>query len=204
MCRTITAVNDTVAVALVTSFSTLTAATLAGSVSAWTTSRQLRHQALLAAEERAEQRENAFREMRRESYERFLSQADAAYRVLDSGWMAEPFNEPPHWEAAFAARRALDETFIRVRLVGPENVAEVGAAVVRGIGDEFRLHARIVSSHPDATDCAADLDPSARAHALQVRYATSGEFVAAARGALGAGLVEMPDAVNAGRSNSRR
>ncbi|GAA3072386.1 hypothetical protein GCM10010448_64040 [Streptomyces glomeratus] len=204
MYGTMAAVNDTVAVALVTSLSTLTAAALAGSVSAWTTSRQLRHQALLAGEERAEQRENANREMRRESYERFLSQADAAYRVLDSGWMAKPFTESPHWEAGFAARRALDETYIRVRLVGPENVAEMGAAVVRGIGDEFRLHARIVGSHPDTSDCAADLDPSARAHALQARYATSGEFVAAARGALGAGLVQMPGAVNAGRSDSRR
>ncbi|WP_432058907.1 hypothetical protein [Streptomyces sp. bgisy022] len=196
--------NDTVAVALVTSLSTLTAAALAGSVSAWTTSRQLRHQALLAGEERAEQRENTYRELRRESYERFLSQADAAYRVLDSGWRARPFTESPHGEAGFAARRALDETFIRVRLVGPENVAEVGAAVVRGIGDESRLLARVVGSHPDTTDCAADLDPSARAHALQVRYATSGEFVAAAREALGAGLVQMPDAVNAGHTSSRR
>jgi hypothetical protein len=191
-------VNDTVAVALVTSFSTLTAAALAGSVAAWTTSRQLRHQALLAAQERAEQRENAYREMRRESYERFLSQADAAYRVLDSGWMARPFTESPQWEAGFAARRALDETFIRVRLVGPENVAEAGAAVVRAIGEEFQLHARVVGSHPDTTDCAAELDPSARAHVLQVRYATSGEFVAAARGALGAGLARMPAAVSTG------
>jgi hypothetical protein len=198
------AVNDTVAVALVTSLSTLTAGGLASWVSAWTTSRQLRHQALLAREERAEQRANTYREMRRESYERFLSQADAAYRLLDSGWMARPFREPPHWEAGFAARRALDEAFIRVRLVGPENVAELGAAVVRGIGDEFRLHARIVRSHPDVTDCAAELDPSARARALQARFATNGEFVGEAQRALGAGPAQMPDGVDAGRSEPPR
>jgi hypothetical protein len=190
------AVNDTVAVALITSLSTLTAAGLAGSVSAWTTSRQLRHQALLAREERAEQRTTAYREMRRESYERFLSQADAAYRVLDSGWMARPFTEPQRWEAGFAARRALDEAYVRIRLVGPEDVAELGAAVVRDIGDEFRLHARIVGSHPEATDCAAELDPSARAQALRARFATNDEFAAAARQALGAELSQMPDAVN--------
>ncbi|MFF3499200.1 hypothetical protein [Streptomyces sp. NPDC003247] len=196
--------NDTVAVALVTSLSTLTAAALAGSISAWTTSRQLRHQALLAGEERAEQRANAYRDMRRESYERFLSQADAAYRVLDSGWMARPFTEPPHWEAGFTARRELDEAYIRVRLVGPEQVAELGAVLVRSIGKEFRLHARIVGSRPDAPDCAAELDPSARAQALNARFATSGEFVAAAREALGAELLHMPGAVNTGRSDSGR
>ncbi|WP_328539166.1 hypothetical protein [Streptomyces sp. NBC_00344] len=184
--------NDTVAVALVTSLSTLTAAGLAGSLSAWTTGRQLRHQALLAAEERAEQRANTHREMRRESYERFLSQTDAAYRVLDSGWMASPFSEPPHREAGFAARRALDEAYIRVSLAGPENVAALGAAVVRGIGDEFRLHTRVVGSHPGATDRAAELDPSARAQALEVRFATNGEFVAWARRALGAEPEQIP------------
>jgi hypothetical protein len=198
------AVNDTVAVALVTSLSTLTAAGLAGSFSAWTTSRQLRHQALLAGEERAEQRANAYREMRRESYERFLSRTDAAYRLLDSGWTAGPFREPPHWDAGFAARRALDEAYVRVRLVGPENVAELGAGVVRGVGDEFRLHARVVSSRPDASECPAELDPPARAQALQVRFATNGEFVAAARSALGAELAQPPDGVTAGPSEPPR
>ncbi len=190
-------VNDTVAVALITSLSTLSAAGLAGSVSAWTTSRQLRHQASLACEERAEQRATAFREMRREAYERFLHQADAAYRVLDDGWFARPFTESPRWEAGFAARRALDEAYIRVRLVGPEDVAEQGARVVRGIGDEFRLHARIVGCHPEATDAAAELEPSARPQALSVRFATSGDFVAAARRALESELPGITEAVSA-------
>ncbi|MCQ4041497.1 hypothetical protein ACFOSC_12775 [Streptantibioticus rubrisoli] len=176
--------NDTVAVALITSLSTLSAAGLAGSVAAWTTRRQLSHQARLAREERAEQRATAFRQLRREAYERFLSQADAAYRVLDEGWFARPFAESPRWEAGFAARRALDEAYVRVRLVGPEDVAEQGARVVRGIGEEFRSHARIVAAHPQAADCAAELDPSARPQALRVRFTTSGDFVAAARHAL--------------------
>ena len=74
--------NDTVAVALITSLSTLTAAGLAGWVSARTNDRQLRHQAALAREERAERRALDRRELRRETYERFLARADAAYRLL--------------------------------------------------------------------------------------------------------------------------
>ncbi|MCQ4083961.1 hypothetical protein NGB36_26085 [Streptomyces sp. RB6PN25] len=185
--------NDTVAVALITSLSTLTAAGLAGSVSAWTANKQLRHQALLAREERAEQRATDHRQMRREAYERFLSHADAAYRVLDERWLARLPAESQHGGSGFAARRALDEAYIRVRLVGPEDVAERGAAVVRGIGNEFHQHARVVNSHPDTEDCVVDLDPSARAQALRVRGATTGEFVAAARRALGGEFSLSPD-----------
>ncbi|MFH8569199.1 hypothetical protein [Streptomyces sp. NPDC017993] len=186
--------NDTVAIALITSLSTLSAAALAGAVSARVTSRQLRHQAALAREERGEKRAIDHREMRRESYERFLSQTDAAYRVLDEGWFALPFTEIPRWEAGFAARRALDEAYIRVRLVGPEEVAERGAEVVRSIGDEFRRHTRVVSSHPDTMSSAAELDPSARTKALRARFASSAEFVNVARQALGSELSAMPGA----------
>jgi predicted deacetylase len=187
-------VNDTVAVALITSLSTLSAAGLAGSVSAWTTRRQLGHQAQLAREERLEQRAAEFREMRRAAYERFLSQADAAYRVLDDGWLARPFTESPRWEAGFAARRALDEAYIRVRLVGPEDVAERAAQVVRGIGEEFRSHARIVAAHPQVSESAAELGSLARARALRVRITVSADFVAAARHALEGDLRHITDA----------
>ncbi|ROQ66019.1 hypothetical protein EDD93_0419 [Streptomyces sp. 840.1] len=178
------AVNDTVAVALITSLSTLSAAGLAGAASAWVTGRQLRHQSVLAREERAERRATDHREMRREAYEKLLSEADAAYRVLDEGWFALPLPESRRWEAGFAARRALDEAYIRVRLVGPDEVAERGAEVLRSIGREFRLCARIVNDSPDATDSAAELEPSARSGALRARSAGSTGFVAVARRAL--------------------
>ncbi|WP_250297849.1 hypothetical protein [Streptomyces sp. A 4/2] len=180
--------NDTVAVALITSLSTLSAAGLAGVASAWVAGRQLRHQSALAREERAERRAVDHREMRRDVYEKFLSQADAAYRVLDNGWFALPFTELRRWEAGFAARRALDEAYIRVQLVGPDDVAERGAEVLRSIGDEFRLHARIVDGSPDAAGNAADLEPSARSGALRARVASSTEFVTVARRALGGEL----------------
>lgn len=186
------AVNDTVAVALITSLSTLSAAGLAGIASTWVAGRQLRHQSVLAREERAERRAIDHREMRREAYEKFLSQADAAYRVLDDGWFALPFTELRRWEAGFAARRALDEAYIRVRLVGPDDAAERGAEVLRSISDEFRLHARIVNDSPDAPSSAAELEPSARSGALRARVASSREFVTVARRALGSEWSAMP------------
>lgn len=180
--------DDTVAVALITSLSTLAAAGLAGVVSAWTNKRQLQHEALLARDERAEQRATDHRERRREAYERFLAQADAAYRVLDDAWFARPPAHETHRDAGFAARRTLDEAYVRVQLVGPEEVAEAGAGVVRGIGQEFRLHTHIADAHPDTTDGAADLDSSARTQAVRARFTTTREFVAAARRALGGEL----------------
>jgi hypothetical protein len=185
-------VNDTVAVALITSLSTLSAAGLASAASAWVTGRQLRHQSALAREERAEQRVINHREVRRGAYEKFLSQADAAYRVLDGGWHALPVTDARRWEGGFAARRALDEAYIRVRLVGPDDVAERGAEVVRSIGDEFRLHGRIVNDGPEPAGSAAERDPSARSGALRARAASSTEFVTAARLALESGPAAMP------------
>ncbi|MEU6732925.1 hypothetical protein ABZ929_06935 [Streptomyces physcomitrii] len=136
--------NDTVAVALITSLSTLAAAGLAALVAARSTARQLRYQAALAREERAEQRESGRREVCAAACERFLAQADAAYRVLDEGWAARPFREPLPWQDGFAARRALDEAYVRVQLTAPEAVVRAGRAVVRGIAAEFRTHGRIV------------------------------------------------------------
>ncbi|WP_146214473.1 hypothetical protein [Streptomyces sp. ICBB 8177] len=171
--------NDTVAVALITSLSTLAAAGMAGTASALTTGKQLRHQAALAREEQAAQQAVALRELRREAYERFLTRADAAYRMLDEGWSAPDDEEAGRREAGFAARRALDEAYVRVRLVGPEAVAEQGAGVVEAIGDEFRRQAR-------ARRASAEAEASARAEALRTRVAVSEEFVAEARRALGA------------------
>ncbi|SFB40055.1 hypothetical protein SAMN05216266_11042 [Amycolatopsis marina] len=177
--------NATVAVALITSLSTLAAAALTGMVSAWSNGRQLRHQRLLAREQQAEERGAQRRELRREAYQQFLSQADAAYRVLDEGWLAAPFAGSSRWEAGFTARRGLDEAYIRVQLEGPDRVAAEGANVVRSIGDEFRTHRRVLDANPGTQDCAAELDRAARADVLRARFRTSKDFVAAARDSLG-------------------
>lgn len=182
-----TAVNNTVAVALITALSTLTAAGLTGAVTVLLSRGQLRHQAALAREERAEQRSTHHRDVRREVYERFLQRTDEAYRVLDEGWLVEPRPEPGRWEAGFAARRALDEAFVRVRMEGPEAVVARGREVVEGVGAEFRRYRRVLGADADADGGAASAaaaDPAARSEALATRFRTSAEFVTAAREAL--------------------
>jgi hypothetical protein len=179
------AVNETVAVALIASLSTLVAAGLTGTVTAGLASRQLRHQRDLAGAERAAQRAAAHRELRRDAYERFLARADAAYRLLDEGWQAAPPATGPAPVAGFAARRALDEALIRVQLMGPEEVGRRGAELVASAGDEFRLHRRVVAADPGAAGSASELDRDARAEALAARARASQGFIGAARRALG-------------------
>ncbi|MFJ7213189.1 hypothetical protein [Amycolatopsis sp. NPDC098790] len=173
--------NPTVAVALVTSLSTLAAAGLTGTISARLTRRQLEHQRVLAREQRAEERADHRRELRREVYQHFVSQVDEAYRVLDAGWFAAPFTGGSHWEGGFAARRALDEANVRVQLEGPEEVATQAAEVVRSVGREFREHRRILDAHPGATGSAAELDAAGRTEVLKARFRTTAEFISSAR-----------------------
>lgn len=174
-------VNPTVAVALVTSLSTLAAAGLTGTISALLTRRQLEHQRVLAREQRTEERADHRRELRREVYQHFVSQVDEAYRVLDAGWFAAPFTEGSHWEAGFTARRALDEANVRVQLEGPEAVAAQAAEVVSSVGREFREHRRVLDAHPGATGSAAELAAATRSEVLKARFRTTAGFIASAR-----------------------
>lgn len=160
-----TGMTDTVAVALITSLSTLTAAALTGAVSAWVTARQLRHQHALARDERAEQRATAHRETCREACERFLSETDAAYRILDAAWNAPEQASAPGEAARYAARRTLDEAWIRLRLAAPDDLSERGAAVVASVTEEFRLLG----------------DPSSRPRALRTRTTVTDAFTHTAR-----------------------
>lgn len=111
--------NSTIAVALVTATSTLTAAALTGTLAAWVNARQLRHQYQLAGEQRAEDRADHLRQLRREAYQHLLSKADAAYRLLDASWLGVGSTEQPDSASGIPARRALDEAVIRVQLEGP-------------------------------------------------------------------------------------
>lgn len=188
-----TAMTDTVAIALITALSTLTAAGLTGVTSAWLTSRQLRHQRALAREERAAHWAARQRDLRREVYEQLLARADAAYRVLDEGWTTAGLPEASR-DAGFAARRALDEVQVRVMLEGPEDVAEQAAGLVRGVGAEFKLLRGVLDAHPGAAVSAAELDRAARTGALTARTRSGEAFVAAARRALGSEPPGTPEA----------
>lgn len=175
--------NPTVAVALITAASTLTAAALTGVLATWVNARQLRHQYRLAREQRAEDRADRLRQLRREAYQHLLSKADAAYRLLDEGWLAAPSTERPDWADGFAARRTLDEAVIRVQLEGPPEVAQQAAALVRSVGREFQLYRSVRDAAATSTQSAAELD-SGRAEAIRERSRANSAFIETARHAL--------------------
>ncbi|MEV1074874.1 hypothetical protein [Micromonospora parva] len=102
--------QDTVAVALITSLSTLAAATLTGLVGALSTRRQLAHQLTVARQESVERWATRRDELRRDAYVGFLSACDQAYRQLDRRWLEPGGGEPvPGYDEAYAAMRAVDE-----------------------------------------------------------------------------------------------
>lgn len=180
--------DATVAVALITSLSTLTAAAVAGAVSVSVTRRQLQHQEAIARDDRAEQRAAEHREVRRQTYERYLSQVDAAYRLLDEGWK-EPAGAGARWrDDAFTARRTLVEAYFRVELVGPEPVQDQAKVVLDSVLEEFALHKSLARSLDDETTAAAG--PAAHRSAIEARQATTERFITAARTAVGTGREE--------------
>lgn len=187
--------QDTVAIALITSLSTLSAAALSGVLALRQGKRQLAHEARRSHAEREADRADRGAELRREAYERFLRQVDAAYRVLDERWRAEqPENDE---NAAFASRRALDEARIRVKLVGPAEIGDHADRIAKGVLRESQVLRRLLAGEAGpgeedgigraTTDTAApaiERAATARREALESRDALNAAFVAACRTAL--------------------
>ncbi|RJQ76661.1 hypothetical protein D5S17_17510 [Pseudonocardiaceae bacterium YIM PH 21723] len=176
--------NVTVSVALISAGAALFGSALTALSSAWLTSRQLRHQRGLAQDQRLHDRSSQQRQHRREAYEQFLAQVDAAYRLLDQAWQSAPFTDHPNWEAGFVARRVMDETYVRVQLEGPAEVAASAAAVVKSVGKEFRLVERTAVEHESGDLSPAELDSVGRSAAVKARFATTEDFILVARSTL--------------------
>ncbi|MDG4783019.1 hypothetical protein O7614_25470 [Micromonospora sp. WMMD961] len=130
--------QDTVAVALITSLSTLAAAGLTGLVGALSTRRQLAHQLTVARQESVERRATRRDELRRDAYVGFLSACDQAYRQLDRRWLEAGGSEPvPGYDEAYAAMRAVDEAYNLVLLEGPAAVDSVARSVLTSLTLEY-------------------------------------------------------------------
>ncbi len=180
-------VQDTVAVALVTSVSTLAAASISGLIGVWASRRQVAGQLAAAREERSEQRATSTAQLRRDSYVGFLSACDRAYRRLDWNWQHEHHDELLKVRSeTYQALRGLDEAYNIVLLEGPEGVARAAEAVTRSINEEHRQQLRLI------TGAASDADgiPSGaryggeRRTAIEERTKRRDSFVEAARAAL--------------------
>ncbi|MBM0276716.1 hypothetical protein [Micromonospora tarensis] len=144
--------QDTVAVALITSLSTLAAAALTGLVGARSTRRQLAHHLTVARQESAERWATRRDELRRDAYVGFLGACDQAYRQLDRRWLDVGGGEPaPGYDETYAAMRAVDETYNLVLLAGPETVAAAGRVVLTSLTAEYADQRRF-GAEPGAAD----------------------------------------------------
>ncbi|WP_433551010.1 hypothetical protein ACQP08_24925 [Micromonospora zamorensis] len=176
--------QDTVAVALITSLSTLAAA-LAGLVGALSTRRQLAHQLTVARQESVERRATRRDELRRDAYVGFLSACDQAYRQLDRRWLEAGESEPaPGYDEAYAAMRAVDEAYNLVLLEGPAEVVSAARAVLTSIGAEHAGQRRLGDEPDEATGPLRDRHRERWLAAIELRTNHRLSFLDAVRPAL--------------------
>lgn len=177
--------QDTVAVALITSLSTLAAAALTGLVGSLSTRRQLAHQLTIARQESADRSATRRAELRRDAYVGFLSACDAAYRRLDRRWV-EPGADAvaPGYDETYVAMRAVDEAYNLVLLQGPADVAAAGRSVVASLTTEYAEQRRLAGEPGDAAVALRDRHRERWLAAIEVRTDRRVAFVDAARPAV--------------------
>ncbi|MGW3888298.1 hypothetical protein ACWD69_06395 [Micromonospora chokoriensis] len=180
--------QDTVAVALITSLSTLAAAGLTGLVGALSTRRQLAHQLTIARQEGVERRATRRDELRRDAYVGFLSACDQAYRQLDRRWLEAGGSEPvPGYDEAYAAMRAVDEAYNLVLLEGPAEVDSVARSVLTSLTTEYADQRRLGDEPGKATVPLRDRHREHWLAAIEVRTKRRLAFVDAVRPVLDGG-----------------
>jgi hypothetical protein len=82
--------NSTVAIALITSISTLAGASISAYITLSVSRAQGKNQAVLANAERIDQQSAAKRQIRRDAYVQFLNQFSKAEQALDMAWKTTP------------------------------------------------------------------------------------------------------------------
>ncbi|WP_433311449.1 hypothetical protein ACQP0U_24940 [Micromonospora sp. CA-269861] len=178
--------QDTVAVALITSLSTLAAAALTGLVGALSTRRQLAHQLTVARQESVERRATRRDELRRDAYVGFLSACDQAYRQLDRRWLDAGGGGPvPGYDEAYATMRAVDEAYNLVLLEGPAEIAVAGRAVLTSLTTEYADQRRLGDEPGDGSAPLRDRHREGWLAAIEVRTKRRIAFVDAVRAVLG-------------------
>ncbi|MGK5693401.1 hypothetical protein ACSNOJ_10960 [Streptomyces sp. URMC 128] len=129
--------NDTVAVALITALSTLSAGAVTGGFAFWGTRRQLKAQAQQAREDRSEQRATRHLEARRDVYVRFLDAAVQVDQHMGFIWI-----EPASSVTAEKVERMIELTsqlwkvLPAVLLEGPPAVSEAARAYAGAVAEE--------------------------------------------------------------------
>ncbi|MEV4711360.1 hypothetical protein [Micromonospora sp. NPDC049374] len=174
--------RETVAIALITSLSTLTAAGLTGLITALTVRRQVSGQLTAAREERDAQRTLRRNQARRDTYVGFLAACDRAYRALDTGWVGP--ETAPGEDAPYRMLRALDEAYNLVLLAGPGPVAEAAGRTVRSVNEEYARQRQLSREQTEEATPVAVQHRAEHLAALRCRTERRDAFVAVARGTL--------------------
>lgn len=86
--------NSTVAIALITSISTLAGASISGYITFLVSRTQGKNQLLLANTERMDQQLSAKRQIRRDAYVQYLNQLGKVEREFEIAWRSTPPGEP--------------------------------------------------------------------------------------------------------------
>ncbi|MGC4893824.1 hypothetical protein [Micromonospora sp. DT31] len=145
--------KDTVAVALVTSLSTLAAASITGLIGVGASRLQVASQLATAREERAEQRATLTAQLRRDAYVGFLSACDRAYRRLDGHWQQGNHEAIRKIRSeTYQALRSLDEAYNIVLLEGPGEVARAAQSVTASVNEEHRTQLRLIAGVASDSD----------------------------------------------------
>ncbi|MGW3145647.1 hypothetical protein ACWDG1_13395 [Streptomyces sp. NPDC001177] len=136
--------KDTVAVALITAISTLSAGAVTGGFAFWGTRRQAKGQARQAREDRVEQRLMRHREVRRDAYVRFLDLAVQVEQHMSSLWLEPPSSlASNHIERMIELTAQLWKALPTVLLEGPPAVAEAARALSGLAAEECDLLSEI-------------------------------------------------------------
>ncbi|MGK5532123.1 hypothetical protein [Streptomyces sp. URMC 129] len=119
--------QETIAVALITASSTISGVALTVFVSLRITSRQLKMQAIMAENGYHEQRTSWLREVRRETYIKFISELDGVNRKLQDTWLLPAPEVSDELATIRPLLLRLREVANLVRLEGPP---EIGSAAL--------------------------------------------------------------------------
>jgi gas vesicle protein len=168
--------STTVAVALITSLSTLLGGLIGSVTSLFITNNQSR-------KERLEKR----REIRRDAYVQFLNKFDEVVVLLDKCWARESGLEGSESDEMKAVARGLDElenAMNTAQLEGPAEIVDIARKVYDFLGQEFDLLLLITKEHRTSSRPRFELSDGKYFEARDSRITVKRKFIDAARSVL--------------------
>ncbi|WP_329616547.1 hypothetical protein OG244_28890 [Streptomyces brevispora] len=188
--------QNTIAVALITSISTLTGGALTGLVAVWVNRMQLNSARFSADLDRVEQRMSRHRELRRDSYIEFLGHWGKVEDLLVTLWRqpsppAEMVASLRDYRDYSEAENAIYEWRDAMNLVVLEGPEEVGILALEIYVQEAGYLAKVAETlraNHGSEQSIGQIDRNARNGQNSARYLGRGKFINAATKAVGGDL----------------